>query len=46
MGRKAKYSKEIKLEIVKRYTNGESASLLATEYDLTAHDARRQIRKW
>ena len=46
MGRKAKYSKELKLEIVKRYTNGESASLLATEYDLTAHDARRQIRKW
>ena len=29
MGRKIKYSKELKLEIVKRYLKGESASALA-----------------
>ena len=46
MSRKIKYSKELKLEIVKRYMNGESASLLATEYDLNGRDARRQIIKW
>jgi hypothetical protein len=34
MGRKAKYSKELKLEIVKRYLKGESASALANEYAL------------
>lgn len=28
MGRKAKYSKEFKLEIVKRYLNGESPNRL------------------
>lgn len=32
MGRKAKYSKELKLEIVKRYLKGESASALANAY--------------
>lgn len=31
MGRKAKYSKELKLEIVKRYLNGKSASALVKE---------------
>jgi transposase-like protein len=36
MGRKIKYSKELKLEIVKRYLNGESASALANEYELPA----------
>lgn len=35
MGRKAKYSKEIKLEIIKRYLKGESATALANEYDMT-----------
>ena len=35
MGRKAKYSKELKLEIVKRYLNGESAISLANEYGMT-----------
>ena len=34
MSRKAKYSNELKLEIVKRYLKGESASLLANEYGL------------
>jgi len=32
MGRKIKYSKELKLEIVKRYLKGESATALANEY--------------
>ncbi len=35
MGRKAKYSKEFKLEIIKRYLKGESASALANEYGLS-----------
>ena len=35
MGRKAKYSKELKLEIVKRYLKGESASSLAYEYGMS-----------
>ncbi len=34
MGRKVKYSKELKLEIVKRYLKGESANALANEYAL------------
>lgn len=34
MGRKVKYSKELKLEIVKRYLNGESAISLANEYGM------------
>ena len=34
MSRKAKYSKEFKLEIIKRYLNGESATILANEYQL------------
>ncbi|MGN1338278.1 MAG: helix-turn-helix domain-containing protein [Candidatus Coprovivens sp.] len=34
MGRKAKYSKEIKLEIIKRYLKGESPSILANEYGM------------
>ena len=32
MGRKAKYSNEIKIEICKRYLNGEGATFLANEY--------------
>ena len=31
MGRKAKYSKELKIEIAKRYLKGEPASALANE---------------
>ena len=34
MGRKAKYSKELKIEIIKRYLNGESATSLANEYNM------------
>ncbi len=34
MGRNAKYSKELKLEIIKRYLKGESALALANEYVL------------
>lgn len=34
MGRKAKYSKELKLEIIKRYLKGESPSKLANEYGM------------
>ena len=35
MGRKAKYSKELKLEIVKRYLKGEAAISLANEYGMS-----------
>ena len=45
MGRKAKYSKEFKLEIVERYLKGESASALATKYGMT-HNGDAIIRKW
>ena len=45
MGRKAKYSKELKLEIVKRYLKGESASALANEYGMS-YSMRREIMKW
>ena len=45
MGRKAKYSKELKIEIVKRYLKGESASILANEYGLSKRGSDR-IRKW
>ena len=31
MGRRSKYSKELKIEIVKRYLKGEPASALANE---------------
>ena len=34
MSRKLKYIKELKLEIIKRYLNGESASILAFYYYL------------
>ena len=34
MGRKVKYSKELKLEIIKRYLNGESPTALVNEYNL------------
>ncbi len=45
MGRKAKYSKELKLEIVKRYLKGESASALANEYSLLKRGPHT-IRDW
>ena len=45
MGRKAKYSKELKLEIVKRYLKGERASALANEYGIPNTSSRR-IFEW
>jgi transposase-like protein len=45
MGRKAKYSKELKLKIVKRYLKGESAISLANEYGMPKSMAEN-IRQW
>ena len=45
MGRKIKYSKELKLEIVKRYLKGESASALANEYGMSKRGSAI-IREW
>ena len=45
MGRKAKYSKEFKLEIVKRYLKGESAISLGNEYGM-AKRADAIIMEW
>ena len=45
MGRKAKYSKELKLKIVKRYLKGESAYALANKYGMTKRGAAL-IMKW
>jgi transposase-like protein len=45
MGRKAKYSKELKIEIVKRYLKGESTSALANEYALLKRGPLT-IRDW
>ena len=46
MGRKAKYSKEMKLEIVRRYIEGESASRLAEEFKIGGEYASSRITKW
>ncbi len=46
MGRKAKISKELKLEIVRRYIKGESPSFLANEYGLVGISGRERIRIW
>ena len=46
MGRKTKYSKEIKLEIVRRYLAGDSTSKLAQEYELTGTNGPRRVREW
>ena len=45
MGRKVKYSKEMKLEVVKRYLRGQSATALANEYGLEQKEDN-PIRKW
>ena len=45
MGRKAKYSKELKLEIVKRYLKGETTSYLANLYNLPNNHGM-PIMKW
>ena len=42
MGRTSRFSKELKLEIVKRYLNGESRIALANEYNC----AKSIITKW
>lgn len=46
MGRKTKYSKELKLEIVKRYLKGESAVTLAKEYDFNSKSGDKLIHLW
>ena len=46
MGRKAKYSKDVKLEIVKRYIQGESAGELARVYGIEGKRATTQIIRW
>ena len=45
MGRKAKYSKEVKIEIVNRYNKGESSTSLANEFGLPKSGIHR-IREW
>lgn len=44
MGRKTKYSKELKLEIVKRYLKGESNILLCNEYKIPYGHGKTIIR--
>lgn len=46
MVRKNKYSKELKIEIVKRYLSGESASKLAIEYCLDGKNPSRYVSEW
>lgn len=46
MGRKTKYGKEIKIEIVRRYIKGESASLLAREYEIGEKSGSKMIGEW
>lgn len=45
MSRKSKYSKEFKLEIIKRYLNGESSATLSNEYNLP-NSYRNKIIDW
>ena len=46
MSRKAKYSKELKLEIVKKYLNGENAKSLANQYEIIGTNGHTRIREW
>jgi len=46
MGRTAKYSKEVKLEIVRRYIAGESASSLAKEFMMKGERTVVTIHGW
>ena len=46
MGRNDSYSKDIKIEIVTRYQNGESASKLANEYGLKGKWGDTTIYRW
>lgn len=45
MGRKAKYGKELKLDIIKRYIKGESALLLSKEYNMPS-SMSNEIINW
>jgi transposase-like protein len=46
MGRNIKYSKELKLEIVKRFSNGEAAKTLADIYEVTGRNGYIRIYEW
>jgi transposase-like protein len=46
MGRKAKYSKELKLKIIRKYLNGESASLLARQFGIGEKRGPSIIGMW
>lgn len=46
MGRKEKYSKEVKLEIVRRYIAGESAKVLSREFSIGGKYPECMIRRW
>ena len=46
MGRKLKYSKEAKLEIVRRYIEGESATKLSQEFSIGVKYPERMILEW
>ena len=46
MARKAKYNKELKVEIIKRYLKGESPSLLARQYGIGERRGEAIIREW
>ena len=46
MSRKIKYNKELKLEVVKKYLKGESATLLANEYNISGCHGRRLVHGW
>jgi len=45
MGRQIKYNKEVKMDMVRRYLDGESIRKIANEYGLTPKQDD-QIRKW
>lgn len=46
MSRKIKYSKELKLEIVRRFLKGESVAFLANEYSLEGSQRNVRIYEW
>ena len=46
MSRKTKYNKELKLEIVTKYLNGENAKSLANQYEIIGSNGHIRIREW
>ena len=46
MSRKTKYNKELKLEIVTKYLNGENAKSLANQYEIIGSNGHTRIREW